>query len=102
MPRHLGYKNKGDRVIVINPASFGKHGTVRVNDGFGEVLVDLDDGHGFHGYEGRDLIYEDEPVPEKAIPADPSGPSLGEEVVVDERGNSVGILCDYTGGKVVD
>lgn len=60
MPRSLGYKNKGDRVIVINQHGYGLHGMISANDGFGEVVVELDNGLRFHGYEERDLVYENE------------------------------------------
>ncbi|MBI2032815.1 MAG: hypothetical protein HYT09_04200, partial [Candidatus Levybacteria bacterium] len=69
MTREQGYKDAGDRIIVINRNGFGEHGRVRHNDGFGEVVVDLDSGYLFHGYEGRDLIYEDEPLPSEPIDA---------------------------------
>ena len=67
MPREIGYKDAGDRVIVVNRVAFGIHGTVYINDGFGEVVVDLDDGRTFQGYEERDLIYEDEELPEEEV-----------------------------------
>jgi hypothetical protein len=101
MPKELGYKDKEDRVIVINSFAFGLHGTVLDNDGFGEVLVALDNGRTFHGYEGVDLIYEDEPLPAEPVIREP-GPKLGMEAIVTEKGNVAALLDDLTGGEVVD
>ncbi|OGY25411.1 MAG: hypothetical protein A2Z24_02880 [Candidatus Woykebacteria bacterium RBG_16_44_10] len=101
MPRELGYKDAGDRVIVINAAAFGQHGKVLNNDGFGEVLVALENGRTFHGYEGRDLIYEDEPLPDKPVEETP-GPVLDPENITDREGNIVATLETFTGGEVVD
>ena len=73
MPRKLGYKDAGDRVVVVNVHGYGLHGTVRENDGCGQVIVDLDDGRTFEGYEGIDLIYEDEVknLPDPEVREDP-------------------------------
>lgn len=60
MPREKGYKDAGDRVVIINPNVKREAGIVLNNDGFGEIWVKTDSGGIFHGYEKRDLIYEDE------------------------------------------
>lgn len=102
MPRELGYKDTDDHVIVINPKAFGEHGVVISNDGFGEVLVKLDSGRTFHGYEARDFIYEDEELPSKPIEVEPAEAFVNQpEVVVTEEGQ-VGILDVYTEGEVID
>lgn len=101
-PKELGYKDTGDRVIVINHKGFGEHGVVKHNDGFGEVAVELDNGSLFHGYEGRDLIYEDEPLPEKPeIPDEPSPVSndLTRGRVIGPDGVE-GFLDYYSSGEV--
>jgi ribosomal protein L24 len=58
MPREKGWKDRGDRVVVKSGPFAGKHGTVLENDGFGEILVRLDDGTKVRGYEGAEFDYE--------------------------------------------
>lgn len=102
MTREQGYKDSGDRVILINKHGFGEHGIVRHNDGFGEVSVALDNGSLFHGYEGRDLIYEDEPLPsdpvdagEFSVPTD----NLPQRRVIAPEG-LVGFFDTFSAGEV--
>ena len=104
MTKEQGYKDAGDRIVVINKTAFGEHGVVRNNDGFGEVSVILDNGFLFHGYEIRDLIYEDEPLPSEPIDAgEPSGPNDHlplKELVITPDG-SQGFLETLSPGEVL-
>ena len=103
MPRSKGYKDSGDRVIVINPAAFGERGIVMYNDGSGEVSVQLDRGDKFDGYEGRDLIYEDEELPAKPVDVGPIGPQTGsQEVLTDEEGKPIATVTDLLPGSTRD
>lgn len=101
MPKSWGYKDKGDRVVVINAVAYGLPGVVQVNDGFGEVWVALDDGRTFHGYEGADLVYEqdyDEKNPPEPVKRD-SGPDTDSYHEIDQKGNR-SIYTRLTGGEV--
>src|SRR5688572_26364669 len=101
MPKNLGYKDRGDRVVVINSVAYGLHGVVQVNDGFGEVLVTLDDGRTFHGYEGADLIYEED-YDERNLPEvveRDSGPEIDPHHEIDVKGKR-SFHARLTGGEV--
>lgn len=93
MTKEQGFKDAGDRVVVINKNGFGEHGVVEENDGFGEVSVVLDSGSLFHGYELRDLIYEDEPLPSDPIDAGESSTPNDDLLQIPDR--SLGFINNF-------
>ncbi len=68
MPKNLGYKSQGDRVVIINSIAYLSRGVVLTDNrfGYGQVVVLLDerlkDGGKFEGFEIRDMIYEEDLV----------------------------------------